>query len=57
VLEPIFEAEFEDTAYRYRPKRGARDAVKAVHQHLCRGYTDAVDVDLSRYFDSMARTC
>jgi hypothetical protein len=43
VLEPIFEADFEDTAYGYRPKRGAVDAVKAVHRHLCRGHTDAVD--------------
>ena len=33
VLEPIFEADFEDTAYGYRPKRGAVDAVKAVHRH------------------------
>ena len=53
VLEPIFEADFEDTAYGYRPKRGAVDAVKAVHRHLCRGYTDAVDADLSKYFDSI----
>ena len=52
VLEPIFEADFEDTAYGYRPKRGAVGAVKAVHRHLCRGYTDAVDADLSKYFDS-----
>jgi RNA-directed DNA polymerase len=53
VLEPIFEADFEDTAYGYRPKRGAVDAVKAVHRHLCQGYTDAVDADLSKYFDSI----
>jgi RNA-directed DNA polymerase len=53
VLEPIFEADFEDTAYGYRPKRGAVDAVKAVHRHICRGYTDAVDADLSKYFDSI----
>jgi RNA-directed DNA polymerase len=53
VLEPIFEADFEDTAYGYRPKRGAVDAVKEVHRHLCRGYTDVVDADLSRYFDSI----
>jgi RNA-directed DNA polymerase len=52
-LEPIFEADFEDTAYGYRPKRGAVDAVKAVHRHLCRGYTDTVDADLSKYFDSI----
>jgi RNA-directed DNA polymerase len=53
VLEPIFEADFEDTAYGYRPKRGAVDAVKAVHRHICRGYTNAVDADLSRYFDTI----
>ena len=53
VLEPIFEADFEDNAYGYRPARGAVDAVKDVHRHLCRGYTDVVDADLSHYFDSV----
>ena len=53
VLEPIFEADFEDNAYGYRPQRGAVDAVKAVHRHICRGYTDAVDADVSKYFDSI----
>jgi RNA-directed DNA polymerase len=53
VLEPIFEADFEDNAYGYRPARGAVDAVKDVHRHLCRRYTDVVDADLSRYFDSI----
>ncbi|MGI9478010.1 MAG: group II intron reverse transcriptase/maturase [Hyphomicrobiaceae bacterium] len=53
VLEPIFEADFEDNAYGYRPKRGAVDAVKRVHQHICQGYTDVVDADLSGYFDSI----
>ena len=53
VLEPIFEADFEDTAYGYRPVRGAVDAVKEVHRHICRGYTDVVDADLSRYFDTI----
>jgi hypothetical protein len=38
VIEPIFEADFEDNAYGYRPARGAVDAVKEVHRHLCRGY-------------------
>jgi hypothetical protein len=36
VLEPIFEADFEDNAYGYRPARGAVDAVKEVHRHICR---------------------
>src|SRR3984957_7825778 len=53
VLEPIFEADFEGSAYGYRPARGAVDAVKDVHRHLCRSYTDVVDADLSRYFDSI----
>src|SRR5271156_6022889 len=54
VLEPIFETDFEDNAYGYRPARGAVDAVKEVHRHVCRGYTDVVDADLSRYFDSVS---
>src|SRR5262249_19718141 len=53
VLEPIFEADFEDSAYGYRPARGAVDAVKEVHRLICRGYSDVVDADLSRYFDSI----
>jgi RNA-directed DNA polymerase len=35
VLEPIFEADFEDNAYGYRPARGAVDAVKEVHRLIC----------------------
>ena len=53
VLEPLFEADIEDSAYGYRPGRGAVDAVKEVHRHICRGYTDVVDADLSRYFDTI----
>jgi RNA-directed DNA polymerase len=55
VIEPIFEADFEDNAYSYRPVRGAVDAVKEVHRHLCRGYADVVDADLSKYFDTDER--
>jgi RNA-directed DNA polymerase len=53
VLEPIFEADFEDSAYGYRPRRGAIDAVKEAHRLICRGYTDVVDADLSKYFDTI----
>src|SRR6266436_4326747 len=53
VLEPIFEADFVDEAYGYRPQRSALDAVKAVHQSLKAGYTDVVDADLSKYFDTI----
>ncbi len=51
VLEPIFEADFEDSAYGYRPRRSAIDAVKETHRLICRGYTDVVDADLSKYLD------
>src|SRR4029077_18239957 len=51
VLEPIFEADFEDNAYGYRPARGAVDAVKEVHRHLSRGYAVVVDGALSKYLD------
>jgi RNA-directed DNA polymerase len=53
VLEPIFEADFEDGAYGYRPGRSAADAIKEVHRLICRGYTDVVDADLSKYFDTI----
>lgn len=53
VLEPIFEADFDASAYGYRPERSARDAVREVHRSLCEGYTEVVDADLSKYFDSI----
>jgi RNA-directed DNA polymerase len=53
VLEPIFEADFEDSVYGYRPGRGAVDAVKEVRRLIYRRYTDVVDADLSQYFDSI----
>src|SRR5207342_2166878 len=53
VLEPIFEADFEDSAYGYRPRRSAIDAIKETHRLMCRGYTDVVDADLSKYFDTI----
>jgi RNA-directed DNA polymerase len=53
VLEPIFEADFEDNAYGYRPKRSGADAIGRVHRHLLSGHTDVVDADLSKYFDTI----
>lgn len=53
VLEPIFEADLDPAAHGYRPGRDGIDAVKAVHALLCRGYTDVVDADLSKYFDTI----
>ena len=53
VLEPIFEADFDEAAYGYRPKRCALDAVRTVHQAIDDGHTDIVDADLSQYFDTI----
>ena len=53
LLEPIFEADFEDCAYGYRPGRSAQDAVKEVHGGICSGYHQVVDADLSKYFDTI----
>ena len=53
VIEPIFEADLDPSAYGYRAKRSAGDATQMVHELLCRGYTDVVDADLSKSFDTI----
>lgn len=53
VIEPIFEADFCDTSYGFRPKRSAHDAVDDVAHTLNRGYTEVIDADLSKYFDTI----
>ena len=53
ILEPIFEADLEPNAYAYRPKKSAQDAIQAVDRLLYEGYTDIVDGDLSKYFDTI----
>jgi len=56
ILEPIFEADLEPSAYGYRPRKSAQDAVQKVDELLHEGYTDIVDADLSKYLD-MASYC
>ena len=53
VIEPIFEAHLDESAYGYRPRRGAGEAIRKVHNLLCRGFTAVVDADLSKYFDTI----
>src|SRR5215467_8541995 len=53
VLAPIFEADFDEAAFGYRPRRSALDAVRTVHKAIDEGHTDIVDADLSRYFDTI----
>jgi RNA-directed DNA polymerase len=53
IVQPIFEADLEPTAYGYRPGHGALEAVQEVHRALDRGHTQVVDADVSQYFDTI----
>lgn len=53
ILEPIFEADFEDCSYGFRPERSAHDALEEVRRHLAAGLTTVYDADLQGYFDSI----
>lgn len=53
IIEPIFEADFEDSSYGFRPKRSAQDAIAAIRQHLQTGKVEVLDADLSSYFDTI----
>jgi len=53
VIEPIFEADFCETSYGFRPKKSAHDAVDDVTYALNTGYTEVIDADLSKYFDTI----
>jgi RNA-directed DNA polymerase len=53
ILEPIFEADFHDGSYGYRPKRTAQQAVNRVAEAIVRNKTRVLDLDLAAYFDSV----
>jgi len=53
VIEPIFEADFQDCSYGFRPKRSAHQALKELKRLLRRGYTKIIDADLKSYFDTI----
>jgi RNA-directed DNA polymerase len=53
VIEPIFEKQFLDISYGFRPGKGCKDALRAVDESLKAGYTHVVDADLQGYFDSI----
>lgn len=53
VLEPIFEEDFPEEQYGYRPERSAHDAVRTIHRWVNQGHGEVVDADLSGYFDSI----
>ena len=53
MIEPIFEADFCECSYGFRPKRSAHDAVDDVANTLHKGYSHVIDADLSKYFDTI----
>jgi RNA-directed DNA polymerase len=53
VLEPIFEADFLDTSYGFRPGKSAHQAIDAIRGHLAAGYRQVYDADLQGYFDTI----
>jgi RNA-directed DNA polymerase len=53
LLQPIFEADFDEGSYGYRPGRKAQQAMEAIRTQLRRGRTEVIDADLSAYFDTI----
>jgi len=53
VIEPIFEADFQENSYGFRPKRSAHQAVEDVKKHLFEGKIEVIDADISKYFDTI----
>ena len=53
ILEPIFEADFEDCSYGFRPERSAHQALEEIRGHVKAGYQAVYDADLKGYFDSI----
>ena len=53
VIEPIFEADFQENSYGFRPKRNAHQAMDDISEHLWMGKFQVIDADVSQYFDSI----
>lgn len=53
VIEPIFEADFEDDSYGFRPKRSAHQALEAIEEALQQGMSWVLDADIEAYFDTI----
>jgi group II intron reverse transcriptase/maturase len=53
VIEPVFEADFQENSYGFRPKRNAHQAMDDIAIHLRAGRTQVIDADISKYFDSI----
>jgi RNA-directed DNA polymerase len=53
VIEPIFEADFQENSYGFRPKRNAHQAMDDISEHLWMGKFQVIDADVFQYFDSI----
>ena len=53
VLTPIYEPEFSDNSYGFRPKRNAHQALRQCQKHITHGSSYAVDIDLEKFFDKV----
>lgn len=53
ILEPIFEADFTDSSYGFRPEKSAHDAVREIYKYLNWGCVEVYDVDLEKHFDTV----
>ena len=53
VREPLFEADFQEGSYGFRPKRRAHDALAAIRQWVHYGYAQVIDLDLASYCDTV----
>ncbi len=53
VIEPIFEADFSETSYGFRPGKSAHQAIDDIAYALNCGYTEVIDADVSQYFDTI----
>ena len=53
IIEPIFEADFKECSYGFRPGRSAHDALTEIREHLQAGFISVYDADLKGYFDSI----
>lgn len=56
VLSPIFEKQFSENSYGFRPKRGAHDALKQCQKNADDGYAYVVDMDLEKFFDNVCQS-
>ena len=53
ILTPIYEEQFSDNSYGFRPKKSAHDALKKCQANISEGYVYVVDMDLEKYFDTV----